>query len=165
MTTLRDLRTDDYPTVLELNEHFVHFLAPMDEAKLLAIVELTTWAKVVEIDGDVAAFAWAIPATGAYWSPFHAWFRERYDEFLYLDRVVVGEHAHRRGFGAMLYNDLERHARDGGHERVTLEVDIEPHNEGSLAFHTGRGYEPVGEVDCRPDGPLVRTFVKSVNQY
>jgi hypothetical protein len=160
---LRDLDPGDHGEVLQLNEASVHFLAPLDAAKLERIVALTSWARVVDLNGTAVAFAWAIPAGRAYWSPFYGWFdqkQERFGRFLYLDRIVVAESARRRGLATLLYDDLERTALERRHEHVTCEVDLEPRNDPSLAFHSGRGYEEVGELDARPDAAHVRLLAK-----
>lgn len=150
--------------MLALNDASVHFLAPLDQRKLEAILALTTWARAVELEGVVVAVAWAIPPAQPYWSPFYGWFGERAADFdhrfLYLDRIVVGESARRRGVGTLLYDDVENHAREHDHRWVTCEVDLVPRNDASLAFHRGRDYQPIGELDTRPEGPLVQLFAK-----
>ena len=56
-----------------------------------------------------------------------------------------------RGLGSQVYDALEARAAEFG--RLALEVNIDPPNDASLAFHAGRGFEPVGERFIeRPDG-------------
>ena len=65
------------------------------------------------------------------------------DGFTYLDRVVVGAEFRRRGLARAVYDQLEAQAAaETG--RLTLEVNLDPPNEPSLAFHRGRGYVEVG---------------------
>jgi hypothetical protein len=54
------------------------------------------------------------------------------------------ERARGRGLGSQVYDALEELARTYG--RLALEVNLEPPNEQSLAFHRARGFEPVGEI-------------------
>ncbi len=68
-----------------------------------------------------------------------AWFGERYRDFRYLDRIVIHADFRRRGLGTRVYDELE-----DGPAMLALEVNLDPPNEPSLAFHRSRGYEEVG---------------------
>ena len=72
-----------------------------------------------------------------YDSANYRWFAARYDDFLYLDRVAVGERHRRRGVGGAIYEEMELRARPSG--RMLCEVNLEPPNHPSLAFHSARG--------------------------
>ena len=67
-----------------------------------------------------------------------------HDAFLYIDRIVVGRAYQRAGLGAALYADLLEFAAQRGVERLVCEVDIEPLNVASDAFHRRRGFVEVG---------------------
>jgi uncharacterized protein len=141
---LRKLTDEDLPAVLELNQASVVELSPLDEQRLRYILALAYRSVVVEHDGEVRAFAIAIaPGTG-YDSRNYARLGERFERFLYLDRIAVAAGARRQGLGAMLYDAIEQAARPFG--RIVCDVNIEPPNDASLAFHTARGYLPLEEL-------------------
>ena len=50
----------------------------------------------------------------------------------------------RRGLASALYDAMESHAK--AHERMVCEVNSEPPNVESLAFHAARGYREVGHL-------------------
>ena len=128
--------------MLALNEQEVHLLAPMDEARL---AKLRGWAHrfdVIEVNGGFGGFVIVIESGTTYDGDHYAFFSQRYEEFLYLDRVVLASHVRRRGIGRVVYDELEEVARRFG--RMTLEVNVDPPNPPSLAFHRGRGYVEVG---------------------
>lgn len=79
-----------------------------------------------------------------YDSPNFLWFRERYGRFVYVDRVVVAHGARGRGLARRLYDDLFAAAQAAGHERIVCEVNSDPPNPGSDAFHAALGFVPVG---------------------
>ncbi len=138
---LRPLSPDDHPDVLALNEQEVHLLAPMDEARL---AELHGWAHrfdVIEVDGVFGGFVVVIESGTTYDGDHYAFFTQAYEEFLYLDRVVLAAPARGRGVGHAVYDELEAEARRLG--RMTLEVNVDPPNPPSLAFHARRGYVEV----------------------
>ena len=81
-----------------------------------------------------------------YDSPNFLWFRDRYERFVYVDRVVTAEAARGRGLARGLYSDLITQARAAGHQLIVCEVNADPPNPASEAFHRRFGFEPVGEA-------------------
>jgi predicted GNAT superfamily acetyltransferase len=141
---LREATDADQAVLLELNQSSVQELSPLDPQRLRYILELAYRSTVVERDGEVLAFAIAIAPGADYDSRNYARLSERFERFLYLDRIAVAAGARRQGFGAMLYDALERSARPFG--RMVCDVNVEPPNEASLAFHAARGYQPLEEL-------------------
>ena len=93
---------------------------------------------------SVCAFLLAFREGSGHDSENYCWFNRHYNQFLYVDRIVVSK-AHRgKQFGALLYADLFRFARAADPERITSEIDIEPANRVSLRFHERFGFEEVG---------------------
>ncbi|MGZ4428063.1 MAG: GNAT family N-acetyltransferase [Nocardioidaceae bacterium] len=144
MPLLRPVSEREVPAVLALNERNVEMLAPMDEARLHELEGLADRFDVLEVDGGFAGFVVTFARGTAYDSENYRWFSERYDSFYYLDRIVLHEDFRRRGLGGFVYDEMERVARPCG--RLALEVNLEPRNEVSLAFHTSRGYVEVGRL-------------------
>jgi uncharacterized protein len=108
------------------------------------ILALAHRSLVVERAGEVVAFAIAIAPGTDYDSHNYAWFADHFERFLYLDRIAVAESARREGLGAQLYDAMEASAEPFG--RMVCDVNIEPPNDVSLAFHAGRGYREVGRL-------------------
>jgi uncharacterized protein len=160
VTLLRPITPDDVSVVLALNDANVELLAPLDEARLN---QLRTWARhadVIVCDGEVAGFVLTFGPGTAYDSPNYRWFTDRYGRaFLYLDRIVLDDRFRRRGLGGAVYDAIEADAAPAG--RLALEVNIEPPNEPSLAFHRRRGYVEVGRLG-KPGGE-VSLMVKSLS--
>jgi hypothetical protein len=92
----------------------------------------------------VAGFAIAIAPGKTYDSDNYRWFAERYERFLYLDRIAVDAEQRRLGIGARLYDAMEAAAET--FSRMVCDVNIEPRNDASLAFHAARGYREVGQL-------------------
>ena len=96
---------------------------------------------------NLAGFLIAMTPEVPYWSSNFKWFRERSDDFVYVDRVAVSPWFRKRGIAARLYGDVERFARSLGAARITLEVNVRPRNEASLAFHERLGFVGLEERD------------------
>ncbi len=157
--TLRPIADADVPAVLALNHRFVEMLSPLDADRLAWLVGLADHADVIDVDGEVAGFVVTFRPGTAYDSENYRWFADRYDDaFYYLDRIVVAERFRRRGLAGVVYDAMEAVARE--HGRMTLEVNVDPPNDGSLAFHGSRGYAEVGRLG--EAGHVVGLLVKEL---
>ena len=156
---LRPIGDADLPAVLALNHRFVEWLSPLDVERLAWIIGLADRAEVLDVDDEVGGFVVTMRPGSDYDSENYRWFAEHYGpDFYYLDRIVVAEHLRRRGLARFVYDAVEQAAREYG--RMTLEVNVDPPNEGSLAFHTGRGYREVTRLG--PPGHVVSLMVKDL---
>ncbi len=157
---LRPITEADHAAVLALNERHVELLAPMDEPRLRHLRTLAETAHVIDVDGSFAGFVLTFPAGSAYDSENYAWFAGRYTSYCYLDRVVIHEEHRRRGLGTGVYDELEGGCRE---PVFALEVNLDPPNEPSLAFHRARGFVEVGRRES--GGHLVSLMVKHLAQF
>ena len=143
--SLRPIAAADVPAVLALNHRFVDLLSPLDAERLLWLVGLSDHADVVEVDERVVGFVLTMAPGADYDSENYLWYADRYGRsFYYLDRIVIAEDVRRQGLAAFVYDAMEDVARTFG--RMTLEVNVDPPNLGSLAFHQRRGYVEVGRL-------------------
>ena len=142
---IRPATTNDFDTILALNHESVAFLSPLDAKRLAMLHGIAAWHRVVEDDGGrVIAFLLALREGAAYDSINYGWFAQRYQHFLYVDRVVVSRASKARGAASRLYRELFRFAAENRLASVVCEVDIEPPNPDSLRFHQRFGFSEVG---------------------
>lgn len=141
---IRPLVDRDVPAVLALNEASVWALSPLDAEGLARHLAAAEHAVVYEVDATVAAFAIAYGPHATYDSLNYGWHHERFDDFMYLDRIAVSQDFRRRGIATALYDDIEQHAVP--HGRMVCEVNSDPPNVESLAFHERRGYREIGHL-------------------
>jgi predicted GNAT superfamily acetyltransferase len=156
---LRPLTPADAPIVLAINEASVHHLAPLDEEEYLWFLHAAPRSFGAEVDGALVGFVFLLEPGLPYASRNYAWFSERYDRFLYLDRVAIHEGARRRGVGTAIYDAAEAQATELG-APLLLEVNIEPRNDPSLAFHASRGFDPVGTLAHDDGAKVVQLMAK-----
>jgi predicted GNAT superfamily acetyltransferase len=150
---IRDLTDGDVEAVLRLNEESVDALAPLDQARLDWLRSMTGHALVCAVDGQVVGFALAFPPRTSYDSVNYGWHAERFDDFLYLDRIAVDGAWRRRGIASLLYDEMELRATR--HGRMVCEVNSLPANIPSLVFHRARGYREIGHIRHREDYEVV----------
>lgn len=144
MTSIRDVETRDFATILQLNRVWEHVTSPLDDGALAALHEQAAYHRAAEIDGRVVGFLLALAPGANYESPNYLWFDRSVGDFLYIDRVVVDSASQGSGVGALLYADVLAYARARGMGRLVCEVDIEPLNVSSDAFHKRLGFVEVG---------------------
>jgi predicted GNAT superfamily acetyltransferase len=108
-------------------------------------------AVVVESGGEPAGFVLGMPPDLAYESENYLYFSVRARElgrsFIYVDRIVLLPALQSRGLGPRLYDAVFEEARRVGAAEVLCEVNVEPPNPGSLAFHTRLGFVEVGRQE------------------
>jgi predicted GNAT superfamily acetyltransferase len=88
-------------------------------------------------------------------------FQQRFERFVYIDRVITASYARRRGLARKLYEDLFARARAADHSTVGCEVNLDPPNAGSDAFHASLGFEEVGRNRLE-NGKTVRYLQRSL---
>ena len=116
----------------------------LDEMKnLLNISELSVGAFE---DDSLLGFVICLLPNTAYGSLNYAWFNQRFENFIYVDRVAVDEKYRNQGIGQALYDTVFDYASE--HKLpVTAEVSLRPQNLGSDRFHLRHGFSAIAEVD------------------
>jgi len=147
----------DLPAVLALNNAHAAATSPHDADSLAGLVAMADVALVADAPGD--AFLIGLFDGAPYASTNYRWFADRFDRFAYVDRVVVAGHARRRGLASALYGAMFAAAADSGRDRVCAEVNSDPPNPVSDAFHAARGFFVVGQAQ-RPNGKAVRFLTR-----
>ena len=141
---IRPATRRDLTAVLALNEASVHVLAPLTARRLAELHRMASLHWVVTVSDEVVGFVLAFREGIEHDSVNYSWFAQRYASFLYVDRIVVGENARRRGAGSQMYARLFAHAAATGAELVTAEYDIDPPNPASARLHAKFGFREVG---------------------
>jgi uncharacterized protein len=174
---VRDVEPGDLARLHEINAANVPEVGDVDLDRLRYLIDESAIALVVEVGdqmgdhvddrvGDrvaalVAGFCLVLPLGSSYDSVNYRWFSERYDDVMYLDRVAFDAAHRRRGLGSLLYRAVERRVADTGVAAIALEVNADPPNPPSLAFHERHGYREVGRQDT-PYGIVVSMMRKEI---
>ncbi len=93
-------------------------------------------------------------------NPNFAWFSERLSRFVYVDRVIVDSGHRGQGLARQLYLDLFRRVREAGHATVVCEVNLDPPNPGSDAFHSKMGFAEMGRTRLPGGDKTVRYLMR-----
>ena len=163
---IRRLVTDDLEAVLALNGDNVPAVSAVDAPELARLVDLTSISLVAEVDDAFAGFCMVMPPGVDYASLNYGWFGAHaaelgYDDFAYLDRIVVDAGVRGKGIGAELYEAVEDSI--AGTPWLLCEVNLRPRNDGSLRFHQRLGFVEVGQQET-PYDVLVSMLAKDVRR-
>ncbi len=154
----RPITEADIAQLVRLNEASVPAVSPADADAIARLIELSALALAVVDDDEpatVLAFCLLMTPGVDYSSENYRWFSERGTDFLYVDRIVVGEGFRDRGIGKLLYEAVFAAAAGQGRAEVTCEVNVDPPNPGSLRFHARLGFVEVGRQATKGDSITV----------
>jgi uncharacterized protein len=141
---IQALRLPDISYMLPLNNTHTAETSLLDEASLAALLSMAFYAR--GIDRGATALLIALEHTACYTNPNFNWFKTHRESFIYVDRVIISSAARGQGLGRALYRDLFAAAKQAGHDRVVCEVNIDPPNPTSEAFHAAMGFIGIGQA-------------------
>lgn len=146
---LRELTALDVPSMLALNNAAVPAVPRSTEPELAALLRLSSFGFAAVAGDEFLGFVVGFEPGIEYESVNYLYFEDRGVDHLYVDRIVVAEEARGMRVGQTLYHRVVDLAVDQGRAEVTCEVNIEPPNPESLAFHSRLGFS---EVDRQTTG-------------
>jgi predicted GNAT superfamily acetyltransferase len=159
---VREIVAADIDELHRINEANVPAVGSVDRQRFGFLLDASVLALVVTVDDEPAGFCLVLPLGAPYDSVNYRWFAARYHDVWYLDRVAFDARFQRRGLGTRLYDEVERRIAERSEvAALTLEVNVDPPNEPSLAFHRRRDYDEVGRQDT-PYGITVSMMRKEL---
>ena len=170
----------------ELNQRYALELSPLTIEQFAAHLAKTSYARTI---GENAAFLLAFDQDADYDGPNYMWHKTHLaqraqlagsngpdrqngtgdqqnaalNRFFYVDRIVVSPAHQRQGLARLLYQDLFRIAEAQGTSRVLCEVNSDPPNPASDAFHASLGFEALGEAWLPDRRKTVRYLARSLS--
>lgn len=156
MLEIHDLGLCDAEKMLQLNNAHALETSLLDQAGLSSLLRHAFYCR--GIDHGAAALLIALDQHAQYENPNFNWFRKRYRAFVYVDRVIVADFVRGQGLARRLYLDLFTKARHNGHNRIVCEINIDPPNPASDAFHLAMGFSAVGQAVIHNGKKEVRYF-------
>ena len=133
----------DLNQILELNQKALPAVSSVNLKEMQHFLKIVDYFKTLKINNKVAGFLIAITPGKDYNSVNYRWFENKYESFMYIDRIVVAPTYQGHGFGTAFYNDLSNFSKNII-PRITCEVNINPPNKESMLFHTKYGFKQVG---------------------
>ena len=145
--TIRNIEIADLARVLEINNANTPGVSELTFAELELDLHSSLHALAIDNEqGEVCAFCITFDPGAPDAGDNHRWFAERYESFVYLDRIAIDSNHQNHGLGALLYHAVEQHMlKSAEHSLLCCEVNLQPPNPGSLRFHQRIGFTEVGQ--------------------
>ena len=140
---IRPALADYFATIALLNHSVVNLTSPMDVARIQQLHAMSSYHRVIVQDSQVVAFLLVLGPDCDYDSVNYQWFDQRYDEFAYIDRVVLHDGCRGQGLGSILYEDLFQWAISQKIQNIVCEYNVVPLNVASRKFHRALGFQEV----------------------
>ena len=141
---IRDVHEHELDSVLALNNAAGPAILPLDANKLRQLFESAEYFRVAERDGAIAGFLIGFGAHARHDSSNFAWFRERYPDFFYIDRIEVASRRRGGGVGRAFYADVQSYA-ELRYPHLACEVFLDHGADPALLFHGSFGFREVGQ--------------------
>ncbi len=151
--TLRNTSIEDLEEVLALNEANVPAVGAVTIEKMRWFRDHAHYFRIAVTEERLAAFLIGLRPGTTYESSNYRWFCDNYDDFAYVDRIAVSEHARRLGLASRLYDDFAASMAEAG--VMTCEVNTLPPNPTSMRFHERMGFRQVGTIEYEPGAKAV----------
>ncbi len=156
---IRSFIADDLSWTHALNEEHAIELSSLTRDGFTGLIDKAAYIRVA---GKEAGLLIAYDQKGEYSSINFRWFCANYENFLYVDRIVISKEARGQGIARKLYGDLFTFAKAKGYERIVCEVNSAPPNPASDVFHASLGFQIVGEAELEANGKAVRYMEKAL---
>lgn len=143
---IRPLSKSDVDSIWKINEDGLPGTGKVSPEEIEALLDFSSLSVGAYSGEKLVGFVICLPPKTAYGSLNYAWFNQRYDDFLYVDRIAVKTQYQNQKTGTLLYDFVKRNAIENGIP-VTAEVNIQPPNPGSMRFHDRHGFQQVGVLD------------------
>jgi predicted GNAT superfamily acetyltransferase len=140
---IRRLESKDVTAAWKINEQGLPGTGKVSHDEMLDLLSLSELPLGIFDDGEMLGFVLCLTPRTRYASLNYAWFNERYQEFLYVDRIAVAVQHRDRGIGSLLYGRVIEHA-ESLQFLVTAEVNLTPPNPGSIRFHERHRFKEIG---------------------
>ncbi len=143
MLTIHPATIDDFAVIESLNNSVVNLTSPMDAERIQQLHAMSSYHRVIVQDSQLMAFLLVLGPDCDYNSVNYQWFDQHYDNFAYIDRIVVRDGSRGRGLGTLLYENLFAWAISQQIGNIVCEYNVEPLNEASRKFHDVLGFQEV----------------------
>ena len=89
-----------------------------------------------------------------YKSEHYKWFNDRYESFIYVDRIIFNKSYQNQGYGTVFYDDLINSIENKPLD-IACEVNTKPYNKQSIRFHKKYGFREVGSKDINIEKSVI----------
>ncbi|MDG1551000.1 MAG: GNAT family N-acetyltransferase [Candidatus Poseidoniaceae archaeon] len=141
----RHLSKEDVVFAWEINEQGLPGTGKVTVEEVSRLIEISNISLGVYEQEQLVGFVICLSPNVDYSSLNYAWFNEKFDNFLYVDRIAVSKDHRNKGVGSYIYQKLIEISQQKN-VPITAEVNLEPPNPGSMRFHHRFDFVEVGTL-------------------
>lgn len=139
---IRNLTPTDLALAHAWNQANTPHVNSLDFAAFSNVYGMSSHRYLIEYNGSPAGFSWLMYPESLYESVNFRYFKDRFTNFLYLDRIVIAEEFRGKALATKLYKHIfATHAPIP----ICCEVNSRPPNVASTELHKKLGFRLVGE--------------------
>ena len=144
---INKLKFDLLNDIFNLNEINKPALGELrDVDHLNELYEFSLFCVCCYLENKLISFALVMNSQSDYQSPNYQYFKKKFPEFLYVDRIAVDDDYQRIGVGSLIYKKLFFLAKDNN-QPLCCEVNTVPLNKQSLDFHSKNKFKIIDEIE------------------
>ena len=143
---IRPLQLAESHSIWILNEEGLPGTGKVSEEEIVSLLNYSSLSLGAFGEDSLLGFVICLPPNTEYGSLNYAWFNNRYDEFLYVDRIAVSPKFRNQRIGSALYQEVFKRAEQNN-VPVTAEVNLRPPNPASVRFHLRHGFCEIGQLE------------------
>jgi len=137
---------DDLKSILFLNQDSIPAVSSSNLEMMKHFLIICDYFKVCKINGEIIGFLNALLPSKDYKSEHYKWFNDRYESFIYVDRIILNKSYQNQGYGTVFYDDLKKSIENKPLD-IACEINTKPYNKQSIRFHKKYGFKDVGRKD------------------
>ena len=144
----RILSQEDVESIWTINEQGLPGTGQVSKQEISTLLEISTLSFGEFRDEELIGFVICLSPGTDYGSLNYAWFNERLESFIYVDRIAVSKNHRGEGVGSQLYDRVISYSNENKIP-IAAEVNLEPPNPGSMRFHRRFDFKEVGVLRHR----------------
>lgn len=159
---IRPAQAEDLQPVWELNQKNVPMVGDVKIDWFVQYLQNAELFLIATVNDAFAGYLVGMNPQTDYKSENFLWFKSRYPDFMYVDRLAVADEFQGLGVGKALYDYTVVAAKAKARGLVTCEVNVRPANDKSYGFHQKLGFQEVGQQETKGGTIRVAMLAKSL---
>jgi len=144
---IRKATEGDIPQIKLINDSESEWVGEESEDFFKRYLDISFFLVAINKQDEVIGFVMVMDGNEEYDSINFLWFKQKYNNFRYIDRIVIKEDYRLAGIADKLYNFVSvSMVEDNRRSFLVVKVSIEPLNLASKKFHLKKGFQKVGKL-------------------
>ena len=152
----------DLDFIFTLNQESLPAVSYLDLKKINYFLKVSSYFKIFQLDNKPVGFLIGLKPEIDYKSENYIWINQRYNSFIYVDRIIIDANYRNMGLGFYFYNHLIQSFYKIV-KNIICEVNIRPYNKQSINFHKKYGFKEIGVQDTENGKKRVSYMIYKIN--